>query len=105
MIPQPRLTIVSPVGISNRVEYSAALNSGAWTTLTNLLVAASPYQISDHGALPVTERYYRVVDPVVPSNMAPVAAGSFLLGDLLDGYGGGGYGNAPTQTIYVSAFY
>jgi hypothetical protein len=86
MVPQPRLTIVSPVGISNRVEYTAALGSG-WTTLTNILVAASPYQISDHGALPATERFYRVVDPVVPSNMATVSTGCFLLGDFLDGYG------------------
>jgi len=45
------------------------------------------------------------MDPVVPADMVPVASGSFLFGDLIDGYGGGGYGNSPTQTIGVASFY
>jgi formylglycine-generating enzyme required for sulfatase activity len=99
----PQLTISSPLGATNQIQYAASLSgSNAWLVLTNLMVTASPYVFADAGPLQAA-RFYRVVAltnaPSPPAGMVLVPSGSFILGDSLDGEG-----DAPTNTVYVSAF-
>jgi hypothetical protein len=58
----PLLTIQSPTGITNQIQYSAQLSQTNWVVLTNLLVAHSPYQVIDPSALFAGQRCYRVAD-------------------------------------------
>jgi hypothetical protein len=58
----PLLTIQSPTGITNQIQYSADLSQTNWVVLTNLPVVLSPYQVVDPTALLAEQRFYRVVD-------------------------------------------
>ncbi len=42
----PQLTIQSPSGITNQIQYSTNLSQTQWSVLTNLLVRQSPYQVA-----------------------------------------------------------
>ena len=61
----PQLTIQSPTGISNLIQYTTNLNPANWTLLTNLLVAQSPYRVADTTAPGAQKRFYRVAEPLV----------------------------------------
>src|ERR1035438_6980299 len=58
----PQLTIQSPSGITNQIQYSTNLSQTKWVVLTNLLVGQSPYQVVDAGAPSAGQRFYRVAD-------------------------------------------
>lgn len=98
----PRLTIHSDLGSANQIQYSTNLRQTNWIFLTNLVVTQSPYWFADVAAPPAPFRFYRVValNPA-PTNMAFIPAGSFTMGDNLDGYSWA----LPLHTVYVSDFY
>ena len=56
----------------------------------------------DYVQLPVTNgiNTNRIVDPNPPTGLAYIPAGSFQMGDNLDGES-----DAPVHSVYVSAFY
>jgi formylglycine-generating enzyme len=95
----------------NQIQYSTKLgqtNLGQtnWIVLTNLVVTASPYWFVDVAAPPAPFRFYRVIalEPInnlAPTNLALIPAGSFTMGDNLDGESDA----LPLHTVYVSAFY
>ena len=58
----PLLTIQSPSGITNQIQYSTNPSQSKWVVLTNLLVAQSPYQVIDLAAQSAGRRFYRVAD-------------------------------------------
>src|SRR3974390_2217266 len=55
----PRLSIESPVGWTNQIQYSTNLSHTNWTVLTNVLVTESPYSFIDAGAGSAPRRFYR----------------------------------------------
>ena len=61
----PQLTIQSPTGISNLIQYSTNLSPANWMLLTNLLVSQSPYLFADTSAASTQKRFYRVAEPLV----------------------------------------
>jgi len=106
------LTITGSVGTNYVVQYVNALShSTNWQTLTNLTLPTNPYLWVDTSTPAWGQRFYRVLaasntntstntPPVVPPGMVLIPAGSFLMGDSVDGDT-----NAPTSTVNVSAFY
>jgi formylglycine-generating enzyme len=100
----PRLTIQSTVGVTNQIQYTVDLTNINWVTLTNMVVAQSPYYFVDVTAPPTPMRYYRVVilsNAPAPTGMVLVPAGTFVMGDTLDGASDA----VPSHSISVSAFY
>ena len=95
-----RLLIRGELGSTNRVDFSGDLRAANWGVLTNFLVTESPYGLVDPGAMGGAARFYRVVQTGPPTNMVFVRAGSFLMGDGLDGSV-----NAPVHPVTVSAFF
>jgi hypothetical protein len=59
----PRLTIQSPVGITNQIQYSTDLSQTNWVVLTNLVVTEKQYWFVDVAAPPSPQRFYQVVVP------------------------------------------
>jgi formylglycine-generating enzyme required for sulfatase activity len=73
--------------------------------LTNLMVAQSPYLFVDVSTASASRKFYRVTaltntTSTPTSGMVLIPAGSFTIGDTLDGE----FDAIPT-TVYVSAFY
>ncbi|MGD0260170.1 MAG: SUMF1/EgtB/PvdO family nonheme iron enzyme [Verrucomicrobiota bacterium] len=101
----PQFAVQSDVGITNQIQYTTDLGQTNWVVLTNLVVAQSPYQFVDVAAPPAPQRFYRVAALAAstppPSGMALIPAGSFVMGDALDGESDA----LPLHTVYVSAFY
>jgi formylglycine-generating enzyme required for sulfatase activity len=100
-----KLTIESEVGITNQIQYTPNPLVFPWTTLTNLVVVQSPYWFVDDTLPPSSTRVYRVVTTQAslppPTNMILVPAGSFQMGDNLDGMTDA----LPVHTVEVGAFY
>jgi hypothetical protein len=59
----PRLTVQSPVGITNQIQYLTNLSQTNWVVLTNLVVTEKQYGFVDVTAPPLPQRFYRVVVP------------------------------------------
>jgi hypothetical protein len=59
----PRLTIQSPIGITNQIQYSTNLSQTNWVVLTNLVVTEKQYWFVDVAAPPWPQRFYQVVVP------------------------------------------
>jgi formylglycine-generating enzyme required for sulfatase activity len=102
----PRLKIESGVGITNQIQSTTNLVLTPWTALTNLPVVQSPYWFADLEATPGVQHYYRVVvypppNPPPSTNLVLIPAGSFSMGDNLDGL----IDALPVHTVEVSAFY
>ena len=101
----PQFAVQSDLGITNQIQYCANLSRNNWVVLTNVVVAHSPYWFVDVTAPPASQRFYRVAalaaGPPPPSGMALIPAGSFTMGDSLDGESDA----IPTVTVNVSAFY
>ncbi len=98
----PHLTIHSDLGVTNVIEYAEALATNQWHVLTNLMVTNNPYVVVDVGS--VAQRFYRVLipgDTNTSTGMALIPAGSFTMGDSLDGESFA----LPTHTVQVSAFF
>ena len=101
------LNITGTVGSNYLVQYSTNLSQpNGWQTLTNLTLTTSPFLLVDTNAPATAHRYYRlgtstnINQPGAPPGMALVPAGSFVMGDGLDGES-----DAPTSTVYVNGFY
>jgi formylglycine-generating enzyme len=95
----PRLAIEGTVGATNKIQYCTNLSQPTWLLLTNLVVAATNYWYVDVTAPPAPARYYRVLGP--PPNLALIPAGSFTMGDNLDGDPQA----LPVHTVTVSTFF
>jgi formylglycine-generating enzyme required for sulfatase activity len=100
----PGITITGVAGSNYIVQFSTNLaQSTNWQTLTNVTLAGSSYFFVDTNA--VSRRFYRLETnnaghPSQPPGMALIAAGSFVMGDSIDGET-----DAPTENVSVSAFY
>jgi hypothetical protein len=88
----PLLTIQSPTGITNQIQYSTNLSQTKWVVLTNLLVGQSPYQVVDAGAPSAGQRFYRVADTT-----------TFLTVTLLQLWGRSGRAYPATALIQQSS--
>jgi len=104
----PQFGVQSALGVTNQIQYCTNLNQTNWVVLTNLVVTQSPYWFVDVNAPPAPRRFYRVLAlgtnspvPPVPPDMALIPAGSFTMGDSVDG----DTSALPLHTVYVSAFY
>jgi formylglycine-generating enzyme required for sulfatase activity len=102
----PRFGVHSDLGITNQIQCCTNLSQTNWVTLTNLLVAQSPYWFEHLAAPAASQRFYRVVALASdsPRNMALIPASSFTMGNCMntnDGYPE----ELPLHTVYVSAFY
>jgi formylglycine-generating enzyme required for sulfatase activity len=102
----PRLTIQSDIGSTNEIQYATSLNQTNWTALADVVVTQSPFTYADINAPPAPQRFYRVValnqtPSAAPTNMVLIPAGSFTMGDALDGVSF----FLPLHTVQVSAFY
>ena len=53
--------LVGVTGLTYRVEYAPSLSPGPWFALTNFVLSASPRRITDSGASPAAQRFYRAV--------------------------------------------
>ncbi|HTL18951.1 MAG TPA: formylglycine-generating enzyme family protein [Patescibacteria group bacterium] len=105
----PRLNIVSDVGITNQIQMATNLFEPNWTVLTNFMVMQSNYWYLDDITSSGDQRFYRVVaipvsnsNPGVPSGMVLIPAGTFQMGDTFNE--GESY-ELPVHQVYVSAFY
>ena len=104
----PRLTIHSPLGVTNQIQYTNRLSGSNWLVLTNLVVTQSPYWFVDVSAPPEAARFYRVVAfPLPPTNMALVPAGTFTMGDPFNDWPPEWAPNpeVPLHPVAVSGFY
>ena len=88
----PQLTIQSPSGITNQIQYNTNLSQTNWVVLTNLLVGQSPYQVVDPGAQSAGQRFYRVANTT-----------TFLTVTLLQLWGSSGQVNLATDLIQQSS--
>ncbi len=61
----PRLTIQSPIGITNQIQYVTSLLQTNWLVLTNIVAVQTQYWFVDVTAAAPVNRYYRVVNPSV----------------------------------------
>ncbi len=88
----PLLTIQSPSGITNQIQYTTNLSQTNWAVLTNLLVVQSPYQVFDAGAPSAGQRFYRVAETT-----------SFISVTLLQLWGSSGRAYLATNLIQQSS--
>jgi hypothetical protein len=91
----PRLTIQSPAGITNQIQYATNLTQTNWRVLTNLLVTQTQYWFVDLAAPPSPQRYYRVVAPSQATTNSTVT--------LLQLWGGAGRTNSAATPIQRSS--
>src|ERR1017187_4643317 len=100
----PQFAVQSDLGVTNQIQYCTDLSHPDWVVLTNLTVVQSPYWFVDVAAAPASQRFYRVAALAVstppPFGVALIPAGSFTMGDTLDGESDG----IPIS-VTVSAFY
>src|ERR1043165_8364983 len=102
----PRLKIESDVGITNQIQFTSSVEPTPWAKLTNVVVVQSPYWFLDLTAPVGPRRIYRVVAyppyrPPAPASMALIPAGSFSMGDNLDGLSDA----LPVHTVELGEFY
>ena len=100
----PQFAVQSDLGVTNQIQYCTDLSQANWVVLTNLMVVQSPYWFVDVAAAPASQRFYRVAALAVstppPFGVALIPAGSFTMGDTLDGES-----DAIPISVTVSAFY
>src|ERR1019366_3357331 len=102
---KPLLLIQSDTGITNQIQCKTNLSQTNWVVLTNVMVGQSPYSFLDLSIASASRRFYRVMawtnttsSPL--SGMVLIPAGSFTMGDTLDGES-----DAIPISVTVSAFY
>ena len=104
----PQFAVQSDLGITNQIQCCTNLSQTNWVTLTNLLVAQSPYWFVHVAAPAASQRFYRVVavpaSTPPPSGTALIPAGSFTMGNCMDPSEGDSW-ELPLHTVSVSAFY
>src|ERR1035441_661967 len=91
-------TIAGTFGATDQIQYCTNMSQGNWVPLTNLLVQATSYCFVDVSAPLPSSRFYRVVR-LSPDGMVLIPAGSFTMGDDVDGQTSA----LPMHTGYVSA--
>src|ERR1035441_7585680 len=96
----PQLTIQGTFGATDQIQYCTNMSQVNWVPLTNLLVQATNYSFVDVSAPLPSSRFYRVVR-LSPDGMVLIPAGSFTMGDDVDGQTSA----LPMHTVYVSAFF
>ena len=97
----PALKVDGAPGSTSTLEWSQAVD-GPWTVWTNVVVGSDGVTVVDLAAS-ASARFYRVSGarfPFPPPGMALVPAGTFTMGDIVDGDS-----NAKPVTARVSAFY
>ncbi len=107
---QPTLGI-APAGNQVVISWPAAATNCFLQSTTNLSpatwsnVSAAPVVVSGHYAVtnPIsgTQQFYQLSQIAIPSGMALIPAGSFTMGDSLDGMSDA----IPTVSVTVSAFF
>jgi hypothetical protein len=95
----PRLTIQSPVGITNQIQYVTDLSQTNWIVLTNLVVTEKQYWFVDVAAPPSPQRSYRVV---VPSQSTTNSTTNTIV-TLQQLWGSAGRTNVATNLIQRSS--
>lgn len=102
----PKLTIESELGITNQIQATSDPNRVPWTTLATVNVVQSPYIFVDENVPAGAAFVYRVVkigpyNQVPPTNMVLIPAGTFQMGDNLDGFTDA----QPVHVVSVGAFW
>ena len=78
----PMLTIESPPGVINQIQFATNLVEADWTVVTNLLVPQSPYWFVDPAGPRGPAGFYRVLGlPAPVLTTPPSAAGGAMAGD------------------------
>ena len=109
-LPQPQLTIIRS-GANVILTWPTNATGFTLQSTTNLVSpvvwsAVSPAPVVVNGQNAVTnsisgtQQFYRLSQPAIPSGMALIPAGSFTMGDTLDGRS-----DAIPTNVYVSGFY
>jgi formylglycine-generating enzyme required for sulfatase activity len=93
-----QLRVQSDTGITNQILCKTNLSQANWVLLTNLMVAQSPYLFLDVSTASASRKFYRVI--ALTNTSALIPAGSFTMGDTLDGES-----DATPISVSVSAFY
>jgi formylglycine-generating enzyme required for sulfatase activity len=108
-----RLTVQSPVGLTNRVETLPSVAQTNWSLLTNVVVTTSPYQVVDFSLTnlgSVTQRYYRVLTTLTnelippPSDVTLIPAGAFVMGNTVN-TNEGQADELPSRNVSIGAYY
>ena len=102
----PRLTIQSPVGATNIIQYTNKLAPSDWAVLATVVVTQTPYTFLDLSSPPAAQRFYRVVGtnpPPVPTNMVWIPGGTFVMGSPTSEAERGA--DEVQHTVIVSGFY
>ena len=111
----PRVSFAGDIGSTYSLQWSpkVAATNTPWQTLTTLTLTNGPLFYLDTTVPSRTNRFYRAGPPVLfqsststnpPATSygaALIPAGSFTMGDALDG----DFDATPTVSVYVSAFY
>ena len=89
-----------PTTATNYVlQLTTNLRPAAWSNASPApVVANGQYKVTN--SISGTHQFYRLAQPVTPAGMALIPAGSFTMGDTLDGET-----NAAPLIVFVSAFY
>jgi formylglycine-generating enzyme required for sulfatase activity len=104
------ITVIGTTNTEYAVQATTNLpETNDWATLTNLVLAASPWVYIDYTSPGMALRFYRAVktntpDTHAPAGMVLVPAGSFTMVNTLND-SDSSPGELPTHTVYASAFY
>lgn len=96
----PVASTITAFSAGGYVTWTNAPTNATFTVQTAVSVVG-PSNWVDYIQVPVTNpaTTHRLYDPNPPAGMSLIPAGSFTMGDSLDGY------EVPTHSVYVSAFY
>jgi formylglycine-generating enzyme required for sulfatase activity len=102
-----KLSIASDPGATNQIQVATNLAQSTWLTLTNIVVAQSPYWFIDNITPAGNHGFYRVVafnetTNAAPAGMVLIPAGTFDMGDT---FVEGEVYELPVHSVFVSAFY
>jgi YD repeat-containing protein len=95
-----QMTVVGPAGGVLAVQTSTDLVQ--WYTIGIVTNATGSFQFPFPFSSTESKQFFRAVQAQAPTNMVLIPAGSFTMGDSVDG---DTYGYLPLHTVYVSGFY
>jgi len=103
-IRSPTKTTITAFGANGTLVWTSVATEGITCTVQRAVSLVGPDNWVDYvqHAATNTVMALRLFDPVPPTGMTLVPAGSFQMGDTLDD---GGEGELPVHTVFLKAFY